>query len=102
MDIAKEIKALRNKVLVHSCIYYCMDDNIVDDHTWQRWADSLAKLQRKYPAENASVEYYAEAFEDFTGATGSDLPLLNPDIVKEAKALMLKHGKPIVEPHLPI
>ena len=34
-------------MLVHSYLYYKLDNPIIDDDTWQKWANELAELQRK-------------------------------------------------------
>ena len=51
-------------MLIHSHIYYEMDDNIVDDHTWQRWADELAEIQDKNP-DKCKIGFYDKEFEHF-------------------------------------
>ena len=49
LKIAEKIQQRRVQMLVHSYIYYLMDDNIVADHKWSAWATELADLQNKYP-----------------------------------------------------
>ena len=71
--IPEKIQQRRLQVLVHSCIYYEFDTNIIDDHTYNKWAHELADLQQRYP-EEASQGLYADAFKDFDGSTGFDLP----------------------------
>jgi NAD-dependent DNA ligase len=60
-------------MLVHSCIYYELNDNLVSDHQWQAWADELEKLQRDNP-DCCKLNFYDENFKDWTGATGNHLP----------------------------
>lgn len=57
-------------MLVHSYLYYVMDHNIVDDGTWQKWADELTELQK----EKHDIGFYDEAFRDWNGSTGMHLP----------------------------
>ena len=45
--IQELIKRRRAQMLIHSCIYYEMNTNIVSDDTWQKWADELESLQNK-------------------------------------------------------
>ena len=49
-----EIKSLilrrRLQTLVHSCIYYYFDDNIISDAEWARRALELEELQKQYAA----------------------------------------------------
>jgi hypothetical protein len=72
--IPEKIKQRRSQMLVHSCAYYELDNSMVDDHTWQRWADDLTALQNKYP-EHCKIKFYDKAFEGWNGSSGYDLPL---------------------------
>lgn len=88
-SIKEKIQQRRLQILVHSCIYYEFDTNIVDDHTYNRWAHELADLQQQYP-EEASQGLYAEAFKDFDGSTGFDLPKDDFVRVRAKKLLEIK------------
>ena len=48
-QIKEKIKQRRTQMLVHSCIYYELNDNIVPDSVWQKWADELRDLQNEHP-----------------------------------------------------
>lgn len=80
------INRRRHQILVHSYIYYEMNENIISDHTYDIWCKELAELQRDYPNESNNVKFYKKEFSTFDGSTGFHLP-------KEAwmhdKALML-------------
>ena len=59
MSIKERIRQRRAQMLVHSCLYYELNENIVDDHTWQKWADELEVLQRengpgKFPIDSGT------------------------------------------------
>lgn len=95
-----EIRALilrrRLQVLVHSCIYYVFNENIVSDSTWSGWARELAELQEKHPSIASRVDY-AQEFQDFDGSTGFHLPTRNPEIMTKAQYILKlykedKHG----------
>ena len=49
LKIAELILQRRLQMLVHSYIYYELNDNIISDNTWSKWAVELADLQNKYP-----------------------------------------------------
>lgn len=83
--IEEKIKQRRTQMLIHSCIYYKMDDSIVDDFVWQKWADELTQLQTENP--NINIGYYDEEFKDWTGAGGSHLPF-NEQIRSKAAFLL--------------
>lgn len=61
---------------MHSTIYYALDDNIISDATWSRWAQELEDLQNKYP-DVADRCPLAEEFRGFEHSTGSNLPFHN-------------------------
>lgn len=92
---AKErIEYLRKKLLVHSIIYYRLDESIITDEKWAEWALELEKLTREYPhiAQNA---FLADEFKDFDHSTGYNLPLETPWAVQKAMDLVeyyKKHG----------
>jgi hypothetical protein len=59
-------------MLVHSYIYYELDQNLVSDATWAKWAKELQQLQKDYPEESRAVEEY-EQFKDWDGSSGAFL-----------------------------
>ena len=79
-DVAELLNRRRRQILVHSIIYYKMDDNLISDSTWSAWATELEELQKKYPDIAAKVPY-AEEFKDF-------LPLDDPWAVNKARQLL--------------
>ena len=66
----EKIKQRRIQMLIHSYLYYVADNPIIDDDTWQRWADELTELQK----QKMTIGFYDEAFADWSGATGMHLP----------------------------
>jgi hypothetical protein len=83
-SIREKIRQRRSQMLVHSYIYYVMDDNIVDDHKWQQWANQLRDLQNQHP-EECQIGFYDEAFADWNGDTGAFLPLKDEWVVDKAE-----------------
>lgn len=70
--IAAKIKQRRLQMLVHSYIYYELNDNLISDETWARWARELKDLQDEYPEIARSVKY-SRMFEDWDASTGYHL-----------------------------
>jgi hypothetical protein len=90
LEIAEKIQRRRYQMLVHSYIYYELDNNIISDSQWSAWATELAKLQDKYPHISNQV-IYAEDFEDWDGSTGAFLNFKNkPNIISTARSLLPK------------
>jgi len=81
--IKEKIKQRRSQMLVHSYLYYVIDEPIIEDDKWQRWADELAKLQ-KYNPTSCDIGFYDKEFKDWNGDTGFKLPLKDPDVIKKA------------------
>lgn len=75
--IKSKIRQRRSQMLIHSCIYYQMDQNLISDDKWQEWANELAELQTKYP-ECCKINFFDIDFSDWTGDSGFNLPLRNP------------------------
>ena len=86
-QIAELIKRRRLQLLIHSCIYYSMDTNLIDDSTFDKWSDELVKLQAEYPEISKQVEWY-DAFKDWDGSTGAFLPLNDTWVISKAKYLV--------------
>jgi hypothetical protein len=70
LTIAEKIQRRRYQILVHSYIYYEMNENIISDSQWSQWAMELVDLQVKYP-ELAKSVVYSEDFMDWDGSSGA-------------------------------
>lgn len=75
---------------MHSFLYYQLNENIIDDHTFDYWSKELVELQEKYP-DIADECVYAEEFKSFDGSSGFDLPYGDPDIQSRARHLLKYH-----------
>lgn len=87
LKIAEKIQQRRLQLLIHSCIYYEMNQNLITDKKWDEWARELKKLQEDYPDISRRVEWYA-AFVDWDASTGVFLPLKDEWVVNKAKWLL--------------
>jgi hypothetical protein len=87
-EIKVLIRRRRAQMLVHSYLYYQLDDSIISDDLWQQWANELEKLQKSYP-KLCKIEYYDKIFQDWDGTTGNHLP---KNIIIEQKALQVKRA----------
>lgn len=71
-NIVSLIRRRMLQIAVHSYIYYSMDDNVISDATWSKWAMELVELIKNYPKEFKTIKHH-EWFEDFDGSTGYHL-----------------------------
>jgi NAD-dependent DNA ligase len=86
--IEEKIKQRRRQMLVHSYIYYELDQNIVSDAQWAKWAKELQQLQKDYPEESKKVEEY-EQFKDWDGSSGAFLKF--GENIKTVAKMLLKY-----------
>lgn len=85
--IVEKIQQRRLQILVHSCIYYEYNTNIISDAKWNQWSKELVELQKEYPNE-ASKALRFEDFKNFDGSTGFDLPIHDECVKQKALKLM--------------
>ena len=71
-SISALIKRRRRQILVHSFIYYELNQNLISDTQWSEWATELENLQSKYP-DIADKTEYADIFQGFDHSTGANL-----------------------------
>ena len=90
-----KIQQRRLQMLVHSYIYYVLNDNIISDSTWNKWAHELAVLQKKYPKTSKKVPYYKQ-FKDWDGSTGAFLDF-DDNIAGKAEYLLAMKNEPEVK-----
>jgi hypothetical protein len=89
MQTRKEkIRQRRAQMLVHSYFYYVDDDPLVDDDTWQRWANELAELGFE------KIGYYDRAFHYWDGSSGAYLPLRDDPYVVNLANYVRKISQP--------
>lgn len=87
-QISELISRRRRQVLVHSVLYYKMNENLVSDAQWSTWAVELEELQEKYP-KIAEKCPFAEVFREFDHSSGYDLPLDDPWAENKARQLLM-------------
>jgi hypothetical protein len=83
-QIKELIKRRRLQMLIHSCLYYELNESILSDDTWQKWADELQKLQEDNP-DCLVIDCWDYEFRDWDGATGAHLPHRHPWVYNKAK-----------------
>lgn len=80
------IKRRRLQILVHSCLYYGMDESLVPDGTFDRWCRELVELQAAHPG--AYSDRFDAHFVDWDGVSGYDLPIRDPWVWNKAAYLI--------------
>ena len=82
-SLVEKIRQRRSQMLIHSYLYYVMDESVITDGKWQQWADELVELQK----QKKDIGFYDEVFYDWDGSTGMHLPC-DPWIIRRAEWLL--------------
>lgn len=90
--ILEKINQRERQLLVHCCLYYSMNTNIIDDDTYDRFSFNLADLIKKYPNDFKKSVYHYE-FRKFNPSTGLGLNYRKPEIIKAAYRLKKYHER---------
>ena len=84
LKIADLIQKRRLQLLIHSCIYYELNANVISDKQWDEWAKELLELQEDYPEISKKVCMY-EDFKDWDASTGAFLPIRKIEVKSRAE-----------------
>lgn len=93
-QIVELIKRRRLQTLVHSVVYYKLDEAIISDAEWTKRAKQLVELQRDYPEESKEAPLF-DMFCDFDYSTGMNLVYKADDaaIGKARYLIAIRGGK---------
>jgi NAD-dependent DNA ligase len=67
------IDYLQRYIILHSYIYYELDNNIISDKQYDKKAKELAKYKKEYPELWKQSMYYKQFGDEYNGATGFTL-----------------------------
>lgn len=90
-EIKSEMLRRRKQVLVHSCLYYQLNTNLIEDYQYDRIARRLAELQIAYPEISNNLGYHDKDFKGFGEDhcySGANLPRSSPEVVRDAQMLL--------------
>lgn len=80
------------QILVHSCIYYIYNENIISDELWMKWAKELEGMIRDYP-DIFDKSCLKTEFSDFDHSTGFNLNMRQPWVMGLAERLLSRRDK---------
>ena len=75
LTIQDKIDFLQRFIIVHSYIYYELNNNVISDREYDLRAKELVKYKNEYPELWKTSEYYKQFGDDYNGATGFTLYL---------------------------
>lgn len=73
LTIQEYIDFLQRYIILHSYIYYELNDNVISDRVYDMKSKELVKLKNEYPELWKTSMYYKQFGEDYNGATGFTL-----------------------------
>lgn len=72
LSTTDKISFKERQILIHSYIYYNLDQNRISDMEYDKLSYSLVDMMKRYPDEFKQSEYY-ENFKDFDASSGFGL-----------------------------
>ena len=73
LNLQEYIDFLQRYIIVHSYIYYEMDENLISDRDYDAAAKKLVQLKTDYPLLWINSEYHKQFGDDYNGSTGFTL-----------------------------
>ena len=67
------INWLQRFIILHSYIYYHLNDNVISDKLYDSKAKELVRLKNEFPELWKKTEYYKQFGDDYNGSTGFTL-----------------------------
>lgn len=64
---------LQRYIIIHSYIYYELNNNAISDRTYDAKSKELTRLKNEYPDLWKTSEYYKQFGDEYNGATGFTL-----------------------------
>lgn len=89
-DIKSEMLRRRKQILVHSCLYYQFNTNLIEDWQYDKIARRLAELQIAHSEISNNLGYHDKEFKGFGEDhcySGFNLPRSSPEVVAAAERL---------------
>ena len=73
MTTKEKVEFLQRYILVHSMLYYYMNESVISDKRFDKVSRLLADKIQKFGSKKISHTQYGYVFYDFDGSTGFDL-----------------------------
>lgn len=73
LNTQEYINWLQRFIVLHSYIYYHLDDNAISDRVYDMRSKELVELKNKHPDLWKTSEYYKQFSDEYNGSTGFTL-----------------------------
>lgn len=95
LEIRSLISRRQRQLLVHSYLYYVLDESIVSDTDYDRWCEELVTLQTQHRDLAQKTPYWNICQSFDASGSGYWIQRYPPEIVTTAVHLLWQHkGKP--------
>ncbi|MDF3555545.1 hypothetical protein LAV92_28190 [Bacillus cereus] len=91
-DLLEWMNRRQRQILVHSFLYYQLNENIISDSDFDKWSKELYEAMKENPDVAKRSVYYKD-FLEFDGSSGYDLPYANPEIQNTGFRLLKIHAE---------
>lgn len=85
------INWLQRFIILHSYLYYELDDNVISDREYDVKSKKLVELKNKHPELWKNSEYYKQFGDEYDGTTGftlfHDLDVRQKEIIVSIAAM---------------
>jgi len=82
----------QRQILVHSFLYYQLNENIISDSDFDRWSKELYEAMKENPDVAKRSVYYKD-FLEFDGSSGYDLQYANTEVKHSGYRLLKIHAE---------
>ena len=73
LTVLEQIDILQRKIILHSYLYYELDDSVISDREYDAMSKQLVEYKNDHPDLWVKSEYYKQFGDDYNGATGFTL-----------------------------
>lgn len=73
LSIQYQINRLQRIIILHSYLYYELDDSVISDREYDAKSKELVRYKNDYPELWRTSEYFKQFGDDYDGSTGFTL-----------------------------
>jgi hypothetical protein len=85
------INRRQRQILVHSYLYYKLNENIWNDSQFDQASVELVQLMKEHSEKAKESQWYND-FKDWDGSSGFDLPFTNESTISAAYRTLREYG----------
>ena len=94
LNLKEYVDYLQRYIIVHSYIYYEMNNNVISDTEYDKKSKELLDLKNCYPDIWKNSMYYKQFGDEYTGVTGftlyHDLDDKQKDVIRSIVSMILR------------